>query len=324
MDALVDLTFREPRWLWALAGLPLLLGLLVWRERVRVSESARFLSERLRGRSNGLRFMRPWILTAALGLVIFSLAGPQLGVTEQEIRISGANRIFVVDVSESMAAADVGGSRLHAARSVVRALLSRAPERVALVVFEATPAVMTPLTTDTAAVDTLLDSLGVAETERAGSDIGEALLGALELARRASPDPVDIVIVSDGEHQGGPPDAAIRRAEEAGVVVHTVLIGTREGRPIPAGKGRKQNRDGSVIITKASDQPLRRIAAQTGGKFLDNPFMGESLLSTLAPGEQGRVRGTATITTPVQRYQIPLALSILLLLTAGVLNRGAE
>lgn len=324
MDAFVDLTFREPAWLWVLAAVPLLLALFLWRERVRVDESARFISERLRGRSNGLRRLRPWVLAAAVSLAVIGLAGPQLGVVEQKIRISGSSRIFVMDVSESMAATDIGGSRLHAARTVVRTLLSRAPERLALVVFEATPSVMTPLTSDAAAVDTLLDSIGVAETEQAGSDIGAALLGALEVARRASPDPVDVVIVSDGEHQGGPPDAAIQRAEDAGIVVHTILVGSREGGPIPAGRGMKRDREGNVVVTRASDQPLKRIAAETGGKFLDNPFVGESLVATLAPGETGRVRGTAVVRTPVQRYQVPLALCIVLLLAAGVLNRGAE
>ena len=324
MDALVDLTFREPRWLWTLLALLPLLGVLLWREQVRMRESARFVSEHLRGRMNTIRRLRPWLLTAEIALASVSLAGPQLGVIEEEIRISGSSRIFVIDVSESMTATDAGGSRLHAARAIVRTLLERAPERVALIVFEATPLVMTPLTGDAAAVTTLLDSLGVAETERAGSDLGAALLGALDLAVRASPDPVDIVIVSDGEHQGPPPDAAIARAEAAGIPVHTILVGTAQGGPMPTGGGMKQGRDGNSIITRASDEPLRTIAAETGGRFLDNPFVGDTLAATLTPEGKGRVRGTAIIRTPVQRYQLPLTLAIVLLLGAGIINRGVE
>lgn len=324
MDAIVGLTFREPRWLWLLAALVAVLPFLVWRERVRRFESSRFISERLRGRGNTVREARPWFLTGALAASVIALAGPQYGVTTQKIRVSGATRIIVLDVSESMAAADVGGTRLHAARAIVRVLLENAPDRVAFIVFEATPMVVTPLTSDPAAVATLLDSIGVAETERAGSDLGEAVLGAVELAAAAQPDPVDVVLISDGEHQGGPVDAAITRAEDSGIPVHTIMVGSREGATIPTSRGPKQDADGNAVVTRAADQPLRRIASESGGKFLENPFVGERLARSIAPLAGAGRGGTALVTTPVERYQLPLGLAIVLFFCAGIVNRGAE
>lgn len=324
MDAAGSVTFRDAMWLWALLAVPFVAAFLLWKEGVRADHSRAFVSERIRGRSNGLRPLRPWLLATALALGLLAIAGPQIGYSEEEIRVSGFSRIFVLDVSDSMSATDVGGSRLQAARAVIRSLLEDPPERVSLIVFEGEPLVLSPLTADAGGVITLLDSVRAAETPAAGSDIGEALLTALEIARRGAPDPADIVIVSDGEHQGADPAGAIERARNEGVAVHTIMIGSRDGANIPADSGVRADGDGRAIVTRASDEVLSELSSETGGRFLDNPFVGASVTRQLASESSGRRSGSVVVRIPNHQYQIPLAAALVLFFAAGIVNRGAE
>src|SRR5207253_406046 len=69
------------------------------------------------------------------------------------------NRALVVDVSLSMAAEDVGTSRLDAAKAIAKRIIAAHSGRVGLVVFENGADVVSPLTSDGDAVAALVDSL---------------------------------------------------------------------------------------------------------------------------------------------------------------------
>src|SRR3954452_22778047 len=106
------MTFRSITALWWLAAVPGALLFLLGRERLRVRVARRFVSERLRGVSNGLRMIRPWMLAAALAAAVFAYAGPRAGFTFVPVTEHETNRIIAIDVSNSMAADDVATSRL--------------------------------------------------------------------------------------------------------------------------------------------------------------------------------------------------------------------
>jgi Ca-activated chloride channel homolog len=325
MDAIAGVSFRDPSLLWWLAAAPLALVWLLARERRRMLLAHRFISSRLRGVSNGVRAARPWVLAASLALLIVALAGPQLGSTTMPVESLAFNRIFVVDLSNSMGARDVGTSRLSAAKAVIRRLIEQTPGRVGLVVFEGTAEVISPLTSDTAAVVTLLDSLALGEMAEPGSDLGRGIEAALELAESVRLQGLDLVLVSDGEDQGNALPAAIAHARRQGVAVHTVLIGTAEGGPIPDGQRDLRDADGRVVITRADPRTMERIARETNGRFAANPFGGgiiERLQRDLSP--TGAATSRSEVQMPIERFQWPLALGLVGLILAGVLNRGAE
>ncbi len=154
--------------LWLLAIVPILAIFLVARERTRVAIARRFAAERLRGVTNSARRFRPWFFAFALALAIVALAGPYAGYTLVPIVAREANRVIVLDVSNSMAAEDVGTSRLGAAKALAMRLAEEQEGRVALIVFEAEPEVVSPLTSDTAAVSALIDSVVPGESRAAG------------------------------------------------------------------------------------------------------------------------------------------------------------
>ena len=316
------MTFRSTSLLWLLAAVPFALIFLLTREQLRRRIARRFVSERLRGVSLPARVLRPWIVTLALAAACLALAGPSAGFTLIPIVARESNRVLVIDVSNSMAAEDVGTSRLNGAKAIAKRVAEAQAGRVALIVFEGMPDVVSPLTTDADAVIALLDTLQPGEVGEPGSDIGSAILGALRLIEADPSQKADIVVLSDGEDQGSKVGEAIERAKQRGTAVSTVVIGTAEGSTIPTARGPLRDA-GEVVTTYARSETLREIAASTGGVMLENPFGENALRLLFARSGDGTERQTHA-RVPIERYQWPLGLAFVLLIAGSVLNRGAE
>lgn len=317
------MTFRAILWLWLAAATPLALLFFVWRERLRRRIARRFVSERLRGVAAPFRVLRPYTMGIGLAGAMVALAGPQMGFRTVPLIDRESNRVIVIDVSNSMAARDVGTSRLDAAKAIARRLVESDDGRVALVAFEGTASVVSPLTSDTAAVGSLIDSLQPGEIGEAGSDLGQAILVALRIAEGETSQKGDIVLVSDGEDQGMRLAEALRRAGTRQVEVSAILVGTRGGGTIPLPDGVLRDESGEIVTTRADDRPLRRIALSTGGHFLDNPFSQRALDVLLRDREVGAPKQKSA-RVPIERYQWPLSVALAALLVGSLLNRGAE
>jgi len=323
MDEGAGMSFRAILLLWLLAAIPFALAFLVSRERLRTRIARRFAAERLRGNTNPARSLRPWLLGAALALAIVALAGPYAGYEIVPVIAREANRVLVIDVSNSMAAEDVGTSRLSAAKAIAMRLADAQEGRVALVVFEATPEVVSPLTSDTASVASLVDTILPGEIGEPGSDVGSAILAALRLIEHDPEQKVDLVVLSDGEDQGTRVTEAVQRARAKGVQISTIVVGSPTGSTIPSPRGPLRDDSGEVVTTYARTDVMSEIARGTGGVMLENPFGADALDPLL--GKQGTLsKNTSEMRVPVDRYQWPLGLAMLLFLAGSVLNRGAE
>ena len=316
------MTFRAPQLLWLLALVPLAVVFLVVRERTRNRVARLFASERLRGMSNPARRARPWLLGLALAAALLALAGPYAGFSLVPVVAREANRVLVMDVSNSMAAEDVGTSRLTGAKALATRLARAQEGRIALIVFEAQPEVVSPLTTDTEAVAALIDTVAPGETGQPGSDVGSAILAALRLIESETGQKADIVVISDGEDQGARVAESVQRAKSRGVEVSTIVVGSSQGSTIPTSQGPLRDSTGDVVTTYARNDVLGDIARGTGGTLLENPFAQRALDPILGSGAATE-RQTHT-RVPIDRYQWPLALAFFALLGGSLLHRGAE
>ena len=316
------MSFRNLTMLWLLAAVPLALIFLVLRERARTRLARRFMSERLRGVTNSARALRPWLLGIGVAAALVALAGPYAGFTLVPIVAREANRVLVLDVSNSMAAEDVGASRLTAAKALAVRLARAQEGRIALVVFEAQPEVVSPLTTDGEAVAALIDTVQPGEIGAPGSDIGSAILSALRLIETETGQKADIVVLSDGEEQGARVAEAVQRAKSRGTPVSAIVIGSAQGSTIPTQRGPLRDTSGEVVTTYARSDILAGIARDTGGLLLENPFSDRALDPILGSGATTR-RQTHT-RVPLDRYQWPLALAFFAFLGGSLLHRGAE
>lgn len=316
------MSFRAAQLLYLLALVPLALVFLLLRERARSRLSRLFVSERIRGVSNGARWLRPWTLGLGLAAALVALAGPYAGFALVPVVAREANRVLVLDVSQSMAAEDVGTSRLTAAKALAMRLARAQEGRVALVVFEAQPEVVAPLTTDTEAVASLIDTVGPGEIGEPGSDVGSALLSALRLVENEPGQKADVVVISDGEDQGTRVTEAVQRAKGRGVAVSAIVVGSSQGSTIPTADGPLRDSTGDVVTTFARTNVLAEITRETGGRLLENPFAQRALDPLLGSGAAMERRTHTRV--PVDRYQWPLALAFFALLGGSLLHRGAE
>jgi len=316
------MSFRNVTMLWLIAAVPLALVFLLVRERARTRLARRFASERLRGVTNGARTLRPWLVALGIAAALLSLAGPYAGFTLVPIVAREVNRVLVMDVSNSMAAEDVGTSRLNAAKALAVRLARAQEGRIALVVFEAQPEVVSPLTTDGEAVAALIDTLEPGEIGAPGSDLGSAILAALRLVEGETGQKADLVLLSDGEDQGSRIAEAVQRAKTRGTEISTIVIGSAAGSTIPAGRGPLRDSSGEVVTTYARSDILGDIARATGGKLLENPFADRALDPILGSGATTRQQTHTRV--PIDRYQWPLALAFFAFLGGSLLHRGAE
>lgn len=317
------MTFRSVSLLWLLAIVPFAMAFFVASERTRTRLARRFASERLRGVTNPARFLRPWLLGIAVAASLLAMAGPHAGFTTVPVMARESNRVLVIDVSNSMAAQDVGTTRLEAARALARRIAEAQTGRLALVVFEGSPVVTAPLTSDTDAVVALIDSIQPGEVGEPGSDIGTAILASLRVIEADPAQKADIVVISDGEDQGARASEAVQRAKAQGVEVSSIILGSAEGSPIATTEGLLRDESGQIVTTYARTDVLETIAKGTGGRTFLNPFAAEALAPLLAMGRTGVDRRTE-VRVPVDRYQWPLALAFFFFLGGSLLHRGAE
>lgn len=326
MDAFAELNFRDGAVLWALVLLVPLALFLVHRDRQRRKLANRFMSERVRGQLLPGRSLRPLLLTFGIGFLIVALAGPQFGAAEQTIETPEASLVVLLDTSLSMAATDVGTSRLSAARAVIQKVLASYDGRAGLIVFEGNAEVISPLTNDTMAISSLLESVGVAELEVSGSNLRLAITAGLELLDRSNAASAAMLLISDGEHRAEDLSDVLAQVRERDVPVVTVMIGTTGGSTVPTADGTPLEIEGETVVTRAREDVLAGIARGTGARFIANPFS-EGAVAQLVEAVEKHAFVTeteSTVRVPKNRYQIPLSLALVFFIAGSVLNRGAE
>ncbi len=323
MAEALGLTFRSVSLLAVAALAPIALAFLIARQRHRIRLGRRFVSEYLRGVANPARILRPYLVAITLLAAAIALAGPRAGFALLPIEERETNRVVAIDVSDSMAAPDVGATRLDAAKAIAKRIVGADPGRVGLVIFESRAEVVSPLTSDDEAVDALVDSIQPGEVSAPGTDLSTALFAASKMLESDPAQKGDIVLISDGEDQGSRLDDALRRVHSRGVAVSAILIGSTSGSTIPwADGGELHDDNGDIVRTYAHPEVLQRVARETGGRFYLNPF-GERDLDSLAAPPGGKQR-EKNVKVPVERFQWPLLLAFLSLLCGSFLNRGAE
>lgn len=328
------MAFADPRYLILLAVLlPAAALALSIAERRRRAGLERFGESRLLGLSSALpepgrRAARQALALAGLALVFVALARPQLGEKPLVLTRTGRDVLFVLDLSRSMNAEDLVPSRLAAAKRAIREILDASPgDRVGLELFGGSAFLQVPLTLDRAAFDLFLTAASTDDISDPGTDLPEALYAAAEAFDETSePRYRVIVLLSDGENLEGDPSQAVERLEKSGVRAFTVGVGTREGAPIPIRAGRRllgYHRDsaGTVVITRLDEEPLRRLADETGGTYAHLGRAGgvRGLAHELADLEKREI-SSRSFTRLADRYQWPLALAFAALLGEGLLR----
>jgi len=244
----------------------------------------------------------PAVLAAAALLALaLGLARPE---APRDVPRETATVMLAIDVSGSMSAEDVRPYRMRAAQDAALAFTESVPRtyQVGLVAFSGSASVIVPPTTDREQLRRGIESLLVG----GATAIGDAMivsLGAIRDAQggTARPEAGRILLLSDGANtQGAPVGEGIARAREAGVQVHTVALGTQEGRMA----------DGRPV--PPDTEALAGIAEDTGGRYYESR---DAASATEVYAELGSFIGTERRMQEVTHWAVGAGL--LLLAAAG-------
>ena len=221
-----------------------------------------------------------FLFGSAMSALVMGAAGPRWGQDPHPEVVAGRDLVVLLDMSNSMRAADAPPDRFRRAVESVKILLDyvrrRGGHRLALVAFAADAQVVCPLTYDYDHVQMKLESLDLdhpppglraGPAARSGTRIGAGLRAAVAAHE---PEPKlasfqDILLLSDGDdpETDGEWEAGLREVQPSGIPIFVVGIGDADRDAEIAVPGRDER-----VKTRLAKQPLQEIARRTAGQFL--------------------------------------------------------
>ncbi|HOT62531.1 MAG TPA: VWA domain-containing protein [Treponemataceae bacterium] len=241
-----------------------------------------------------------------------ALAGPVIFRQERVYSAPGATVVFVVDVSPSMAAGDMGnGNRLDAARRLMRAFVSsRSGDSFGLVALGSDAALLVPPTHDHAAFLERLAALRIGELGD-GTALGLGL--AVAAAHLQPGSGAHVILLTDGENNAGEinPKTAAAALPPRGAELHIIGIGTRGDVPIEYTDPETGKGYAGVLESGFDEGALRAIALSGGGTYraASSPGLLEAIFTEIGEAVPRNPSSYAcTVEEPIERPFIACAL----------------
>ncbi len=203
-----------------------------------------------------------WLATA------LALAGPSWEQQDVPTFRTVAERVIVIDLSKSMDAEDIKPSRLIRVQQKVEDILSRDEDvENAIVVYAASPFVVSPLTNDAETIRSMLSALSVDVMPAQGSRTALALDQARELLQAVRSKRGQVLLFTDSPVDSAALTAASAIAAE-GYSLSVIGVGTADGAPVPnARAGFLKDRSGNIVIASLDESSLQSLAAAGGGAY---------------------------------------------------------
>ena len=267
--------FEDPIYLWLLLLVPVLVLVALLGHRKRKKQLKAFGDpELLKDLMPDVSAYRPWVKLGlavfAFALLVVMLARPQMGTKITHEKRNGIEAVIAIDVSNSMMAQDVVPSRLEKSKLLIENLVDHfTHDRIGLVVFAGDAFVQLPITTDYVSAKMFLQNIDPSLVATQGTDIAKAL----NLSMRSFSQQKDIgkavIVITDGEdHEGGALEAA-KAANDKGVRVFILGIGSTKGAPIPLQEGGYlTDRNGQTVLTALNETMCKEIAQAGKGTYI--------------------------------------------------------
>jgi Ca-activated chloride channel family protein len=270
-----------------------------------------------------VRIIRVLYLAGTAALFI-AAAGPVFISTELVWLNRGADILFVVDISPSMAGLDMNGSsRFDAARNLARNFAAERPsDAVGLVAVGNEASLMVPPTVDRDALYSRLDALKIGELGD-GTALGLGLgIAALHIRNSAAPRRA-VILITDGENNAGAihPETAAAALQKTGASLWVVGVGGGGEVPIDYTDPVTRIRRTGVFDSRFNAGSLRAIAQSGGGQYISAPSA-EAFASAFSRINQGEmiIRRSGAINR-TRSFQVPLIAAALALICVARLMR---
>ena len=273
MDWISNFHFIRPWWLLAL--LPI--AWLLWRLRSVNDETSQWqqsvdpelLAHLLIGNDDNSRQVL-WhaLLALAWLLCVVTLAGPSWERKDTPTYRNVNEQVLVIDLSRSMDAKDIQPSRLVRVRQKVEDILSKSYETEnAVVIFAASPFVVSPLTNDAETIRSMLPAIETGIMPAQGSRIGDGIRKAHDLLKSVKSKDGRILLFTDSAVDGDTFLAA-EEVAAAGISLSVIGVGSAEGAPIPIPRGGFiKDLSGNIVVARLDESALGELAKVGGGKY---------------------------------------------------------
>ncbi len=278
-----------PLYLWLLVSVPV----FIYASSLAIRRIAKWNETFTGARTRQMpRVFQAVLVGLVLVLVSVALAGPKVQYQKTVFNRSGIDVVIGIDMSKSMLAEDATlpaegeplfrvANRLNRARHFALELLSEMQgEQIGVLLFASSGIEIVPLTRDYGFCRYVVTHINDADITVPGSDLGEAILGAVSMFEEEGGKAARIlVLLSDGEDTRVDEPSffseAALTAAKRGVQVFTVGIGSGRSVLIPV-----RNEDGTEIIsyyldeegnplkTRLEQERLKTIAEITGGHYI--------------------------------------------------------
>jgi Ca-activated chloride channel family protein len=207
-------------------------------------------------------------------LLFFSAAGPVIKITETVWLNRGADIIFVLDVSPSMAALDMEGSnRYNTARNLLSEFALRRPsDNIGLVAVGEDAALLVPPTADREALTMRLDQLRIGELGD-GTALGMGIAVAAYHLEKSNARRKAIILITDGENNAGHihPEEAASVLPETGISFWVIAVGSAGEVPIDYVDPYTRIRRTGIFDSRYDVESLRHLSIYGGGTFIAAP-----------------------------------------------------
>lgn len=232
---------------------------------------------------NSIKFSLLILVLLCLG---FAYANPQMGTKKAKVEQKSIDIFIALDVSNSMLAKDISPSRLERAKQFCFKLINEfQTDKVGIILFAGSAHLQMPLTNDYSAAQTFIKTATPNMVSTQGTAIDEAIRLAEKSFEPNNKQHKALIILSDGENHEGEATEAAAEANDNGMLIFTVGIGSNKATPILMNKNGqsvyKRDETGEVVQTKLNQAMLIDIAKAAKGSYF-KLNQDEKILKSLA------------------------------------------
>ena len=324
--------FDNPTYLWLLLLIPLLAMIYLYSLRQSKRRLKRFGSLKLMHQLSPMASPRRKLIKFVLAeliltLLILIVARPQIGnkIANNTSR-EGIEVIIALDISNSMLATDVVPSRLDKSKLMVEGLMNKfTKNKLGLIVFAGDAFVQLPITSDYVSAKMFLDNINPSLIGTQGTDIGKAINLAMHSFTPNTQTGKAIVVITDGEDNEGGAEAMAKQAQEKGIKVFILGIGSTQGTTIPMPNGEDlRDANGNIVKTHLNEEMCKKIADAGHGVYIhvDNSSVADALLEReLGKLQKGEINNVVYSDYDEQFQAFALLVVLSLIIDVFILER---
>jgi len=270
--------FANPEYLYLLLLLPAMIIIFIIsnirrKKAIKRIGDQRLVSNLLPEYSESRPIIKFFLISLAVIMSVIVLARPQFGSKIEDVKKQGVEVIIALDVSNSMLAEDIQPNRLTRAKQAISRLVDNLDnDKIGLIVFAGDAYTQIPVTTDYVSAKMFLSSIGPEMVPKQGTAIGAAISLAMKSFSPGENKSKAMIIITDGENHEDDPVPVAEEASKAGIIIHTIGIGSEQGVPVPVITGGHKDYlkdvDGNTVITKLDEDILKKIALSTNGNYV--------------------------------------------------------